>query len=82
MWNTAQQHGQGGTQNSLSSKQIAAQKLSMGYLSPNWEEKQKLHYNQPENLFLHNNNQHHILPPTRNAAQQYGQGDHAKFSFI
>ena len=44
--------------------------------------KQKIHNNQIENLFSHNNNQRRVLPPTRDAAQQHGRGDHAKFAFV
>ena len=80
--NAAHKHGRGGTQKAHSSKRIAAQKSSLSPPRINWEKKQKLHNNQIKNFLLHNNKQRHDVPPTRNAAQQHGRGDHAKFAFV
>ena len=80
--NAAHQHCRGGTQNAHSSKRIAAQKSSLNSPRINWEKKQKLHDNQIKNFLLLNNKQRRDVPPTRNAAQQHGRGDHAKFAFV
>ena len=81
--NATQQHGRVRTQNLLSSKRIAAQKSSLSPPRINWEKKNKKYTTiKLRTFFSHNNNQRHVLPPTRNAAQQHGRGDHAKFAFV
>ncbi len=80
--NVVQKAGRGDTQNSLSLSKLLPKNQVSVHRELIERKKQKIHNNQIENLFSHNNNQRRVLPPTRNAAQQHGRGDHAKFAFV